>query len=204
MKRATNLALFDFDGTITTKETFVDFLRYATPRWRIGIGQILLAPVIIGYTLGWISPSRARQALARVALRGLSADTLRRRGADFAKEVIAARIRPCAAQRIEWHRDRGDTIVVVSASLDVYLEAWCEHAGLAVLCSRLEVRGGRLTGSYRGPDCCGEEKKRRILERYDPESFASVYAYGDTSEDDAMLGLADTRYFRGTLMRSQP
>jgi phosphoserine phosphatase len=42
-----NLALFDFDGTITTREMLPDFFRLAIPSHRLFIGKILLAPLII-------------------------------------------------------------------------------------------------------------------------------------------------------------
>ena len=55
---------------------------------------------------------------------------------------------------------------------------------------------GRLTGRYRGADCSGAEKARRIKERYDLTRYPIVYAYGDTEEDREMLALAHERYYR--------
>jgi hypothetical protein len=48
----------------------------------------------------------------------------------------------------------------------------------------------------RTEDPGGEEKARRIRERYDVGSYEVVYAYGDTKEDEAMLALAHKRVFR--------
>ena len=105
-------------------------------------------------------------------------------------------MRPRAKEQIEWHRSRGDRVVVVSASLDVYLGAWCRDNGLEVICTRLETRDGKMTGRYLAGDCCGEEKRQRVLRQYEIDDYALVYAYGDTAEDRDMLDLADHKFFR--------
>jgi haloacid dehalogenase-like hydrolase len=61
-----DLALFDFDGTITTTDTWTPFMRLAVRPARLAAGQVLLSPVVIGYKLGMISASRGRQVAARV------------------------------------------------------------------------------------------------------------------------------------------
>jgi phosphatidylglycerophosphatase C len=77
-------------------------------------------------------------------------------------------------------------VVVVSASLDVYLSEWCEQLGLELIATELESEGGLLTGRYRAGDCNGAEKTRRVRARYALEAFPTVYAYGDTHEDEAL------------------
>ena len=42
-----DLALFDFDGTLTTRETFPDFMGHAAPRWRLWVGRVVLAPLFV-------------------------------------------------------------------------------------------------------------------------------------------------------------
>lgn len=109
-------------------------------------------------------------------------------------------LRPEMMRRIEAHRAAGDTVVVVSGSLDVYLRPWCEQHGLALICNRLEAEGGRLTGRYLDGDC-GADKVRRIRARYDVQRFTHVCAYGDSREDRAMLALAHERWYRGRQLR---
>ncbi|MDE2086073.1 MAG: HAD family hydrolase, partial [Xanthomonadaceae bacterium] len=69
--------------------------------------------------------------------------------------------------------------------------------GLELVCSILEIRNGRLTGGYHGAQCVGEEKARRVRERYDLAAYAQCHASGDTHEDEAMLALAHKRFYRG-------
>jgi HAD superfamily phosphoserine phosphatase-like hydrolase len=104
--------------------------------------------------------------------------------------------------RLEWHRQQGHQVVVVSAGLDVYLAPWCARHGVSLICSELEERQGRLTGRYRRGDCSGSTKALLIRGTFALEQFATVYAYGDSAEDREMLALATRKYYRWTEIKS--
>lgn len=191
-----NLALFDFDGTITTSDTFSPFVRSAVEPGRMLAGYVLLGPLAVGYRLGVVPASRARPVVARFGFRGLSAAAMRDRGRRYAADVLPRTMRRRALERVAWHQEQGDDVVVVSASLDVYLRPWCESRGLKCICTELEERNGTLTGRYRHGDCSGAEKVRQIRERYALDRYSLVYAYGDTNEDREMLALAHRKYYR--------
>jgi HAD superfamily hydrolase (TIGR01490 family) len=191
-----NLALFDFDGTIATRETFPDFMRFAVAPRRRAIGGVLLAPLVVGYRLGLVPGRVIRAVVVRVGFGGRRETEIRAAGERFARDVLPALVRPEALERIAWHRAQGDEVVVVSGGLELYLDAWCRQHGLPLIASRLAVRGGRLTGRYDGADCVGAEKPRRVRARYRLDDYAQVFAYGDTREDHAMLALAHRRWFR--------
>jgi HAD superfamily hydrolase (TIGR01490 family) len=125
-------------------------------------------------------------------------------GERYAREAIPPLLRPAALERIDWHKSRGDRIVIVSASLDVYLEPWCAAMELEVICTRLETHGERLTGRYMGGDCCGPEKARRVRERIRVSNYPTIYAYGDSDEDRELLGMADRRYYQGQELGNTP
>lgn len=191
-----NLALFDFDGTITSSDTWTPFMRAAIRPARIIAGGLLGSPIFLGYRLGVVSASRARQTAVRVGLQGTDAATVRCLGVEYATTALPRTMRPHALERIEWHRTQGDHVVIVSGSLDVYVAPWCAARGLDCICSALEERGGRLTGRYVGGDCSGQEKVRRVRQRYDFTQYSLVYAYGDSGEDREMLELAHRKYYR--------
>ncbi|WP_313928841.1 HAD family hydrolase [Pseudoxanthomonas sp.] len=191
-----DLALFDFDGTLTTRETFPDFMRYAVARPRLLVGGLLLAPVVFGYRRGWVAGNPTRASIVQIGLRGVDACRLRAQGEAFARDVLPDVLRPEAMARLQWHRERGDRILVVSGSLDVYLAPWCAARGVELACSVLAERDGRITG-YAGPQCVGEEKVHRVRALCDPHAYAAIHAYGDTHEDVAMLAMADYRTYRG-------
>jgi HAD superfamily hydrolase (TIGR01490 family) len=191
-----NLALFDFDGTITTREMFRPFIEFAVSPRRRALGSAMLAPMVLGYKLGWVSPNLMRRCAVHVAFRGVAEAQAFARGADFAREVLPGVVRKHAWERIQWHQAQGDRVVVVSGALDVYLSHWCHERGLDLLCSRLESRDGTLTGGYRGEQCVNAEKSRRVTEAYDLDRYPVIYAYGDTREDRDLLELAHHRYYQ--------
>lgn len=191
-----NLALFDFDGTITVTDSFAPFVSSTTERRRAQVGYALLLPIFVGYKLGVISASSTRARICAVAFRGRREADIREAGSRYARDVLPTTLRKKALDRIAWHKAQGDTVVVVSAALNVYLEPWCHSMDVDLVCTQLEAVGGVLTGRYVGGDCVGSEKARRVTARCRLSDFSSVYAYGDTIEDEAMLSLAQHRYFR--------
>lgn len=192
-----NLALFDFDGTITTREMLPDFFRRAIPLRRLMIGQVLLAPLIVGYKLGVVPGTTVRAAIVRFGFTGLAFADYDVEGAAFAADVLPGVLRPEVMQRIAWHRAQGDQVVVVTGALDIYMARWCQAQGLALVCSALQQRDGRLTGRYQGAQCVRAEKARQVSERYPPADYGEVYAYGDTVEDRELLALATRKFYRG-------
>lgn len=197
-----NLALFDFDGTLTLGDNFVPFARMQASRRRKLCADVCLSPLVVGYKLGYLHASWMRQRVAWFAFRGRSASEVASWGERYAERVLPAGIRPEAFARLQWHRAQGDTIAVVSASLEPYLAPWCRQHGLELICTKLEARGGVCTGRYVQGDCTGAEKARRVRERFDLRRYPQVYAYGDTPEDREMLALAHRRYLRGRELTS--
>lgn len=191
------LALFDFDGTITTRETMPDFVRLSVSRPRLMLGQVLLAPLVIGYKLGFVSGTFVRRAIVRFGYSGTTVAALEAHGHDFARSALPSMLRPEIMQRIAWHKSQGHTVSVVSGGLDAYLAPWCHEHGLELICSALQHRDGVLTGRYLGQQCVLAEKARRVRERYDLNTFHEIYAYGDTPEDKDLLSIATHRYYRG-------
>jgi HAD superfamily phosphoserine phosphatase-like hydrolase len=86
--------------------------------------------------------------------------------------------------------------MVVSGALDVYLRHWCRKHDVDLICSSLEVENGRLTGRFRGAQCVGAEKPRRVRETCKLDDFPVVYAYGDTTEDFDLLSIAHKKFYR--------
>lgn len=196
------LALFDFDGTITTRETLPDFLRLATPPRRLFWGTLLFALPVLAYRLRLLPVRILRSWLIRYAFTGLSRAEIESAGRLFARDVLPGLIRPAMQASIDAHRAAGDTVVVVSGGFYVYLAPWCAAQGIELVCSALESHGDRLTGRYAGAQCVAEEKARRVRARYEASTYREVHAHGDTHEDHALLALAQRATYRGAAWRS--
>ncbi len=191
-----NLALFDFDGTITDKEMFRPFLSVAVNPRKLALAKLALLPIGVAYKLGVVSGRTARECAVRLCFSGVSLAQFETTGRAFVETHLRHAIRPEAMERIHWHKARGDKVVVVSGGFGSHLWHWCSQYGLELICSRLEHQSGVLTGRYAGTECSGREKVRRILEEYDLNAYATIYAYGDTREDLDMLGLAHKRFYQ--------
>lgn len=191
------LALFDFDHTLTDSDTFSRFLRrVATPR-QLRQAKWTLGPWLLGYRIRLVSAAGIRERATRVAFSGRNAEEIATLGATYSAEALPALLRPEMRQRLEWHRAQGHDIALVSASLDVYLQPWCARHGVAhLICNRLEADGGTLTGRYADGDI-GPHKAREIRARFDLSKYERIHAYGDSAEDRPMLALAHERWYAG-------
>jgi phosphatidylglycerophosphatase C len=191
-----NLALFDFDGTITHTDSFTKFVLYAADKRRIRRGKLLLLPEIIAYKTRLTGGKRIRHKIFNLAFKNTVENEIKMKALEFSENVIPSLIRPQAMERINWHKDRGDEIRVVSASLDLYLEPWCKKHNIALSCNEVEAVSGIVTGNFIGHDCSADEKRRRVENAYDLSHYTNIYAYGDTFEDRELLKLANHPFYR--------
>ncbi|WP_232313041.1 HAD family hydrolase [Enterovibrio coralii] len=182
-----NLALFDFDGTVTNDDCFTAFVLFATSGKRKLAGFALIWPVVLLYKLGILPASKTRPIVAGAAFWRRKVETVDVQAKQFVDEFLAHVMREEALQRLAWHKENGDDIYVVSASLNPYLAIWCQQNGIELICSELEAVDGRYTGRYVYGDCSKARKVERIKHRVNLSQYVSVYAYGDTDEDLAML-----------------
>jgi HAD superfamily hydrolase (TIGR01490 family) len=104
-------------------------------------------------------------------------------------------VKKTAMQRINWHKQEGHKVVIVSASFDDVLKNWCDMNALDLIATKIEVRDGKLTGKFYSKNCYGPEKVKRVKEKYNLTGFEYIYAYGDSRGDREMLALADEGYY---------
>ena len=170
-----DLALVDFDHTVTTCDSYARFLRsIATPRQRAR-APWTVGPWMAAYKLRLLSAAALRRRVTRIVFSGRDIAEVKAAGQRYADQQLPALLRPEMMARIAWHRARGDTVVLVSGSLDAYLRPWCDAHGLALICNRLAVVDGRCTGHYLRGDR-GEHKADDIRAAYDLSTFARVHA----------------------------
>ena len=199
------VAAFDFDGTITDRDTLVPFLVLAFGRPRFAAAFAALPFTCIGYLLRRVTIDEFKRRVLRRLVAGVPAQRLRALGPVHAR-AITPWLRPSALHRIAWHRARGDVLVLVSSTLDLYLRQVGTALGFdVVLCSKLRVRRGpdgiaRFDGELDGADCTGPEKLRRLAALVgDPAgdlSAIELHAYGDSAADAALLAAATRAHFR--------
>jgi phosphatidylglycerophosphatase C len=190
------VAAFDFDGTLTRRDTLLPFLASV-----VGWPRVVAALGTHAHLLARDRDIAKEHLLVRL-LAGLPGDVVREAGRVYARRV---RVRPEMRGRLAWHQQEGHEIVIVSASLDVYLDEFARSLDVEhVLCTTLEVGAdGRCTGRLVGGNCRGPEKATRLRAHLGDENDGEIvlWAYGDSRGDLEMLAMADhpIRVQRGRL-----
>jgi len=195
------LALFDFDGTITCRDSFAGFTKHLVGKTRFYLGVACLMPVVAGFLLGFIRAWRAKELMSMLFFRGRDVREFEESASRYSRQELPGIVRKVAIERIKWHQQRGDTVVVVSASIASWLKDWCESHCVDLIATELEVKEGRISGRFLTRNCSGREKVRRIAERYDLSDFNYIYAYGDSPGDRPMLAIANECYYRWKRVR---
>jgi len=190
------IAFFDFDGTITKKDTLLEFIKFTKGSFGFYLGFLLNLPYLIAYKLKIISNQSAKEKVLRFFFHGIAIEEFNRRCQEFAEQVVPKLVRTKALDEIERLKAMDVKVVVVSASPENWIEQWTKRLGLELIASRLEVSGGKVTGKILGKNCHGDEKVVRIKEVYDLTNYNIIAAYGDSGGDKPMLALADQAHYR--------
>ena len=191
-----NLALFDFDGTLCKKDSFTGFIFYALSKRHIVREGIKILPWIQAYYLKIYPANSMRIRLFNAMFKNANSNEILDLAADYSHRLMA-QLDPELFQQLLKHQNNGDDVVLVSASVDIYLEMICQILKIDLICTETEILNGKFTGSYSTPDCSSDQKRLRILSKYNLNQYSKIYAYGNSEEDLAMLSLADFKYMVG-------
>jgi phosphatidylglycerophosphatase C len=185
------LVAFDFDGTLTWRDSFRAFLAWRSGRVRYGRGLVRLAPAAAAWTRHH-DRGALKAAMVREFLAGSSEDEVARAAERFAAETARRLLRPDAVRTWRRWREADARLVIVTASPEILVAPFGRGLGAeAVIGTRLAVsQDGRLTGALDGPNCRGPEKVVRLQAVYG-DGVRLEAAYGDTDGDTAMLSIAE-------------
>ena len=187
-----SLALFDFDGTLTTRDTFLDFHRFF---W----GKKCFSALASAAIKGCLSLNFDRHFLKETFLTLMWKDVPLEKylaGARrYAENQVEGLLLPLALSVFRRHVERNHEVYIVTASMKDWIEPWASKYGVPVVGTELEVINGILTGRLNGMNCRGAEKTRRIAEIVDMEDYDKIYAYGNSSGDREMLLLAHEKVY---------
>ena len=201
-----DLAAFDFDGTLTDRGSVFGYLSALSGRAAVLSAALALAPRLAHAALaGGTVADRTKELLFERVMGGVDRERAAAVGADFALGHLERHLRPSVQRRFDWHRRRGDRVVIVSASPELYVGAAGDRLGAdGVIATRMAVTGsGVLTGCYEGKNCRGDEKLRRLRLwiTESGETPARLWAYGNSRGDLTMLRAADEGVNVGRLGR---
>mgnify|MGYP004576907329 CR=1 FL=1 len=188
---------FDFDGTLTRRDTFVEFIRHVYGMRRTLCGFLRFAPLLVLMKLGRYPNWKAKQRVFSWFFRGMAVgefDTHCARFASTSRQLLRADGFSVVRQAVR----EGSQVVVISASVDRWVRPFfSEFDGhVAFACTEIEVQDGRVTGRFLTPNCYGAEKPRRLLRLFPQRAAYRLVAFGDSRGDQELIEAADAGYFR--------
>ena len=183
----------DFDGTLTTKDTFVEFIRFAKGTWAFVLGFLCYAPLLVLMKLHLYPNDKAKQKVFAYFFKDMKIEDF-----DALCQAFAASsrhlLRPQGVEAIRQANGEGVEILIISASIDNWVQPF--FPDVKVVGTQIEVKDGRLTGRFLTKNCYGQEKVNRLLSLYPHRQDYCLVAYGDSRGDKELLSFADESHFK--------
>jgi phosphatidylglycerophosphatase C len=196
------LAVFDLDGTITRRDTLAQYVFGYLWRhpWRF-LGLPLVLPATIGFALKLRDRGQLKAAFIRATLRGCTREQIEEWNAAFVPALLARGVFADAIARVAGHREAGDHLVLMSASVDFYVPAIGRALGFAeTICTGVRWNGDRLDGTLTTPNRRGVAKVHCFEALRQAHPGMKTAAYGNAGSDLPHLRLAD----HGVLVNGDP
>lgn len=192
------IAFFDFDGTITKRDTLLDIVIYSFGIVHFLRGIVKLSPFFILFYLKVISNNYLKTKFISYFFKGLDTNELNNICGKYCSERLHSIIYKEALTKIYYFLDNNINVVIVSASPENWIKPWANSIGInRVIASKLECdKNNIVTGNLLGSNCFGQEKVNRIKEYYSNIDNYFIYAYGDSRGDKEMLSIANEPYYK--------
>lgn len=187
------IAAFDFDGTLTTKDSFIEFIRFCKGTKALVKGLLRYAPLLVLMKLHLYPNYKAKQKVFAYFFKGMKLTEFDKHCETFAIQCSFL-LRDKGVRAVLQAQKNGAETVIVSASVYNWVEP-CVYAD-AYLCTEIEVKDGLLTGRFLTKNCYGQEKVNRLLEKYPNRKDYHLTAYGDSRGDKELLAFADKAHYK--------
>ena len=191
---------FDFDGTLTTSDTLLEFIKYAKGRGRFLMVFLMYSPLLVLMKLHLYPNWKAKQQIFAHLFAGIRIEKFDALCRGFAEENQHL-LRPKGITLVHEALVAGAQVFIVSASIDNWVRPFFDIRnlkGVQVLGTQIEVEDGKLTGNFKSNNCYGKEKVHRIAEvlKSFERSEYEIEAFGDSRGDKEMLAFADKGHFK--------
>lgn len=190
------LAIFDFDGTLTTKDTFLELIKFQKGNLFFWLGFLKMSPFIFLHLVKLIPNWKAKEMVLTHFFKGLGLEDFQKICDEFSSQHIPTLLREEAVFKLEAHEKAKHDIVIISASAENWLSGWCKQKSLRLIATRLDVKDGKLTGKLCGRNCYGPEKLVRLKNEIALNEYEEIHVYGDSRGDQDILGIASHPYYR--------
>ncbi len=179
------IAVFDLDGTVTRHDTLVPYLLGYLRRHPAGGWRLWRLPFsLLRYALGLSDRGRLKASLIRQVMAGATRGDVDTWNAQFCESPLSSLLLPGALAAIARHRRAGDRLVLLSASVDLYVPAIAARLGFdEAVCTGVTWQGDRLEGRLSTPNRRGPEKTRCLAALRQRFPGCRLAAYGNASSD---------------------
>lgn len=191
-----NLAIFDFDGTLTTADSFIRFIYFYRGGVRFVMGMLSLSPFLVLMKLGVLPNWKVKELVMGYFLKGEPLSVFNERASQFANGYIPQIINPKAIAQLQSHLKQGHRVIIISASAENWIKAWSDSLSVELIATHLEHRNNLITGKIKGRNCYGIEKINRLKEYLDISNYSRIYVYGDSRGDKEILAIATDPFYR--------
>lgn len=187
---------FDFDGTLTNRDTLLEFIRFVRGDKAFLLCILYYFPLLLLMKLGFYPNWKVKQKVFAHCFSGMTLADFNKWCARFASERMTL-LRPKGVQKINEVLEAGNKVVIVSASINNWVEPFFFGLdGVSVIGTMIEDRDGVVTGRFLTKNCYGEEKVRRLLKLYPDRQDYWLVAYGDSRGDFEMLDFANESHYK--------
>ena len=189
---------FDFDGTLTTKDTLLEFIRFAKGSGQMFRGFLHFSPLLILMKLHLFPNWKAKQKIFSYFFKGMKIDDFNALCTRFA-ERNKHLLRPAGIEKVKQAiAEEHTTILIISASIDNWVRPFFDEIDkkIQVLGTQIETKEGRLTGQFTTKNCYGEEKVNRLTALYPHREAYYLIAFGDSRGDKELLAFADKGFYK--------
>lgn len=195
--RMDRIAAFDFDGTLTRKDTLIEFLRFAGGRARFYAVFARYSPLLILMRLGLYDHQKAKEKIFAHYFRGMPTERFDELCKQFFEQKGTSLVYQQAKEQIRKHRAQGDEVVIISASIENWVRHFADALGAdRLLATQVETEQDKLTGRFLTANCYGKEKVQRLHAAYPDKDRYYLIAYGDSRGDKELLQLANESYYK--------
>lgn len=189
------LYLFDFDGTLTHKDTMFLYLKFYNPQkyfWSFAKH----IPLFILVKLHLLNAERVKKSFISSVLKGQKEIAIQKKSLAFFDAFFSKIMRKNALDFFE-KIDRNNTdSFLVTASLGIWAKPFADHLGMKLLATEALFEDGVFTGFFKSKNNNGKEKVKRILKEIEGLKYDKIIAFGDTSGDLPMLSFAHESHYR--------
>lgn len=190
--RVRRLAVFDLDGTVTRRDTFLPYLRGWLRRHPRRRGWLRALCAVLRFMFAGRDRGRLKSDLLRAYVAGAGRAEVDAWSEEFVVGLGDAELCPGALAAIARHRKAGDRLVLLSASPDLYVARIGQRLGFdEAICTGVAWKDDRLDGALTTANRRGEEKRRCIEELRARHPGRRIAAYANSASDIAHLAAVE-------------